>query len=51
MIMARHTGPHAASELAVYLDRRILELRHKKTQREIAVTAGFTNPNMLTMIK
>ena len=49
--MANNNGPHATSELAVYLDRRILELRYKKTQREIAIAAGFTNPNMLTMIK
>jgi hypothetical protein len=33
------------------LDRRILELRHKKTQGEIATAAGFTNPNMLTIMK
>ena len=45
------TGPHAASTLATFIDRRILELRYKKTQREIATIAGFTNPNMLTMIK
>ncbi|AGI66785.1 hypothetical protein OAN307_c10800 [Octadecabacter antarcticus 307] len=49
--MANKLGPHAASGLAVYIDRRILELRYKKTQREIATAAGFTNPNMLTMLK
>jgi hypothetical protein len=49
--MANKLGPHATSGLAVYIDRRILELRYKKTQREIATTAGFTNPNMLTMLK
>ncbi|AGI69012.1 hypothetical protein OAN307_c35340 [Octadecabacter antarcticus 307] len=49
--MANKLGPHAASSLAVYIDRRILELRYKKTQREIATAAGFTNPNMLTMLK
>ena len=49
--MARNIGPHASSDLAIYLDRRILELRYKKNQREIAVEAGFTNPNMLTMLK
>ena len=36
--MARKTGPHAKSDLAVYLDRRILELRHKKNQSEIATS-------------
>ena len=49
--MARKPGPHATSDLAIYLDRRILELRHKKTQRDIAAAAGFTNPNMLSMLK
>jgi hypothetical protein len=49
--MANKLGPHATSGLAVYIDRRILELRYQKTQREIATTAGFTNPNMLTMLK
>ena len=49
--MARNIGPHASSDLAIYLDRRVLELRYKKNQREIAVEAGFTNPNMLTMLK
>ncbi|AGI71588.1 hypothetical protein OA238_c14400 [Octadecabacter arcticus 238] len=49
--MARKPGPHATSDLAIYLDRRILELRHKKTQRDIAIAAGFTNPNMLSMLK
>jgi hypothetical protein len=51
MIMARKNGPHAGSELAVYVERRILELRGIRTQREIATQAGFPNPNMLTMIK
>ena len=49
--MARKPGPHATSDLAIYIDKRILELRYKKTQGEIATAAGFTNPNMLTMIK
>ena len=49
--MARKPGPHATSDLAIYLDRRILELRHKKTQRDIATAAGFPNPNMLSMLK
>lgn len=49
--MARKPGPHATTDLAIYLDRRILELRYKKSQREIAIAAGFTNPNMLSMLK
>ena len=42
--------PHADSQLAMFLQKRILEVR-PKTQREIAVEAGFVNPNMLAMIK
>jgi hypothetical protein len=48
MIMARKNGPHAGSELAVYVERRILELRGIRTQREIATQAGFPK-NLLRM--
>ena len=43
--------PYAETRLAKFLDTRLLELKHKKTQAEIAEDAGFVNPNMLTMIK
>jgi len=43
--------PHEDTRLAKYVERRILELRPKKTQAEIAAQAGFVNPNMITMIK
>ena len=43
--------PHANTRLAKYLQKRILELRHRKTQGRIATEAGFANVNMLTMIK
>lgn len=43
--------PHADSRLAKFLNTRLLELKHKKTQAQIAEEAGFVNPNMLTMIK
>ena len=39
------------SRLAKYLDQRILELKPKKNQSEIAGEAGFTNPNMITLLK
>jgi transcriptional regulator with XRE-family HTH domain len=42
--------PHADTELAKYLTRRVLELR-PKTQADIAAEAGFANPNFLTMVK
>ncbi len=43
--------PYADTRLAKFLDTRLLELKHKKTQAEIAEEAGFVNPNMVTMIK
>lgn len=43
--------PYANTRLAKYLEKRILELRPKKTQLEIAIEAGFVNPNMISMIK
>jgi len=49
--MSAKTGPHATSAIATFVDRRILELRYKKNQCDIAFEAGFTNPNMLTVIK
>ena len=42
--------PYEDTRLAKYLTNRVLELR-PKTQADIAVEAGFVNPNMLTMIK
>ena len=43
--------PYADSRLVHFLETRLLELKHKKTQAEIAEEAGFSNPNMVTMIK
>ncbi len=43
--------PYAETRLAKYLDQRVLELKGRKTQGEIAAEAGFANPNMLTMLK
>lgn len=43
--------PHQDTQLAKYVERRILELKPKKSQAEIASQAGFVNPNMITMIK
>ncbi|KHQ52021.1 MULTISPECIES: helix-turn-helix domain-containing protein [Mameliella] len=49
--MSTHRNPHADSRLAHFVERRILELSGVKTQKEIAREAGFTNANMLSMIK
>ncbi len=43
--------PYQDTPLAKFLETRLLELKHKKTQGEIAEEAGFVNPNMVTMIK
>jgi hypothetical protein len=45
------TKPYADTLLTGYLEKRILELRPKKTQLDIAVEAGFPNSDMLSMIK
>lgn len=43
--------PHADTRLAKFVEKRVLELRPRKNQIEIATEAGFVNPNMVTMIK
>lgn len=43
--------PHESTRLAKYVERRVLELKPKKSQLKIASEAGFPNPNMVTMIK
>lgn len=43
--------PYAGTRLVKFLEKRILELRPRKTQSQIAVEAGFLQPNMLAMIK
>jgi hypothetical protein len=43
--------PYEDTRLAKYLGHRILELKPRKTQSEIASEAGFQNANMVTMLK
>lgn len=43
--------PFDDTRLAKYVERRILELKPRKSQAEIAAQAGFVNPNVITMIK
>jgi hypothetical protein len=43
--------PFADTRLAKFLQKRILELRSRKTQALIATEAGFSQANMLAMIK
>lgn len=43
--------PYQNTRLARFVTKRVLELRHRKLQVQIAQEAGFNTPNMLTMIK
>ncbi len=43
--------PYGNTPLAHFLDRQILKLRPRKSQRDIALEAGFRNPNFLSMLK
>ena len=43
--------PHADTRLAKFVEQRVLELRPRKSQIEIASEAGYTNPNMISMIR
>jgi len=43
--------PYENSRLAQYVAKRVLELRSKKSQIEIAAEAGYANPNMVAMLK
>lgn len=50
--MKKRAGrPYADTRLAAFLEKRILELKPRKTQLEIATEAGFVQPNMLSMFK
>lgn len=43
--------PYADTRLVAFLKRRVLELRPRKSQAEIATESGFSSVNMLAMIK
>jgi len=43
--------PYAHTRLAQFITKRVLELRPKKSQLEIATEAGFVNANMVSIIK
>lgn len=48
---AKSTRQFENTELAKYLEKRILQLRPRKSQLEIAREAGFNQPNLLSMFK
>jgi hypothetical protein len=43
--------PYAHTEMSAFLTQRLLELRPRKSQAQIADEAGFVNPNILSMLK
>ncbi|MBO6716560.1 MAG: helix-turn-helix transcriptional regulator [Rhizobiaceae bacterium] len=43
-------APHANTKLAIFLRRRILELRPRKSQIDIAAEVGWRSRNILSMI-
>ncbi|MCB1470662.1 MAG: helix-turn-helix transcriptional regulator [Rhizobiaceae bacterium] len=43
--------PYQDSPLATFITKRILELRPRKSQAEIATEAGFRTPNVVAMLK
>ena len=49
--MTTKLGPHGHGRLAIFLRARLAELAPTKTQKEIAQQAGYTNANMIIMLK
>ena len=45
------TSPHAKTAAATFLIDRMRDLKHRKSQKEIAQEAGFLNANMLSLLK
>ncbi|MDF3154067.1 helix-turn-helix transcriptional regulator [Mesorhizobium sp. XAP10] len=45
------SGTSHKSEIAKFLDKRIYELSHRKSQRDIAREIGFVNDNVIAMLK
>gem|GEM_PF-662785 len=43
--------PYADTRLPRFIETQVLALRPLKSQADIAAEAGFTNPNMISMIK
>lgn len=59
MTLRNHSGlkqmppkaPYANPQMSAFLTQRMLELRPRKNQAQIADEAGFVNPNILSMLK
>jgi hypothetical protein len=46
-----NSGPFRDTALARFLQKRVLELRPKKTQVQISLDAGYAQPNMVALLK
>jgi hypothetical protein len=44
-------APYAATQMSAFFTKRMLELRPRKSQAQIADEAGFVNANILSMLK
>ena len=51
MTAKKTTKPYSETRLARFVERRVLELKPRKTQSLISSEAGFAQHNMLTNIK
>ncbi|MCV0394362.1 MAG: XRE family transcriptional regulator [Rhizobiaceae bacterium] len=47
---SQRTKPYAETQLATFVKRRVLELRPRKSQIEIAAEVGWRSLNLLSMI-
>jgi hypothetical protein len=45
------TPPNTNSPAALFIADRVRDLKHRKSQKEIAREAGFVNANMLSLLK
>ena len=45
------TNPHEKTAAATFLIDRMRDLKHRKSQKEIAEEVGFINPNILSLFK
>ena len=45
------TNPHENTAAVTFLTERMRDLKHRKSQKEIAKEAGFINSNMLSLLK
>ena len=45
------TNPFFNAPAALFIAHRVRDLKHRKTQKEIAQDAGFVNANMLSLLK